>query len=183
MQQDITNCHFRNAVFGCHCNSVAALFLPSISDFTSLFNRQFHGALSALNYGVHHVFVNISKLQMQWVHTGRVVSSWAIMQNVRSFWNWTNKENPRSTMGIYKLFVHARSKMAISNGVSWMSKNPTSVGIAKFYLSEKPFGEAFRKSLRSQIIRVSVWLHNQFIWLCRAPGLARGAGAPFNFAV
>ncbi len=173
------------------CNPIAAKLSGDIkcSDFSDLWPRQFGKIIlfSCANWwGNRHAFISRiliiivprSKEQVVRVNTCPVVTSGAVVAHTHSFWNRTPKQNPRCAVGKDSASVftaNANASIAVNQG---RYPNPAPNGATgEINLSHEPFGKGQGKTLRSEIIGISIWLHNQFVWLCHALGCSFTARA------
>ena len=151
-----------------------------VANLSRNLHRYFHGSLCSLSHGVNHVLALGSKFEMVWTATGSVVPTWAVVKNPFPFWNRPTEQNPRCSMSV-NLPVESFRNVAIANATfSFVAKQPASVLIKKSYLGEESFREILTQSLRKKIPGISIDVHNQLRWLCRALGCSFTARA-FSF--
>lgn len=126
-------------------------------------------AFAAFSFRNHigHIFGMSSKPQMRRVYARSVVSSGAVVKNPQTGWNRTIVKYPRGHMASYSN-SSSLSDTPISCGI--FSANPKPAGFSLLNFGQESPLERLGESLRNQILRGNLWVHNQFVWLCRALG-------------
>ena len=170
---------FRKLFFGYYprnvrCSDLVCNFLsycrPSV-----MFAFVVSGCEPALGNHVLGVLFSSSGKKMIGVYALTKVT---FMENKVSFWNRPSVENPRCDVG-----TNAASESTSSSDRSIRplvipypsSPNPTwskrlNVNWSRFvHPRPKSLRESFGIALINEILRCSCWLHNQLVWLCRAP--------------
>lgn len=108
----------------------------------------FSSTTSAPLAHIGKIVLFISKPQMGRINAGRIISTWAIMTNVKSIWNWTVIQNPTRPCGGNHFL---KSSIYCPISIFSSASRPIPATICFFNLFPKAFRKVLRKSLRSQI--------------------------------
>lgn len=122
----------------------------------------------ALFHHVLNIVLGIAKPKVIRVDTPRVV---ACVQHPHTEWNCTPINNPRCSMRAHRFVAAGSGDPAVSLGSEMGTPKPTCVSL--FNLGPKALRKRFGQSLRREVFRGKLWLHNQFIWLCHALGCSK----------
>jgi len=132
----------------------------------------------ALSVHVRSVFFGRSNFQVFGIHAASDVLSWAVVQHQESWRNRTMKQKPRADMSVQRppLSVFEAAENLTVPMPRTSAAGPEPVSINYLNLRHEPLRERARKSLRSQIIRVSVWLHKSVSLIFATPSDANREG-------
>lgn len=131
------------------------------------------GLESALSSHIPHVVQLSSKKKVTWFNTGRII---AFVQNHHPFRNWPSVHNPTCSVragssGMRPAVWH------LSVPVSVHASSPVPTTLSYLNVLPKSKAERFINSLRVESKRAKNILHINHWLMCRAPGIARCAGA------
>jgi len=150
--------------------------------------------------GILAILCSCSDPQVFGIDASGIVSTGAVVTHAQPFCDVTSVHNPRSDVGPDH-FRESTLKIQTSTGQHAVSvrgvisgPQPTPIGTARFiHLGPEPFFYSFGESIEcpngigvgcdalSSFLSFGICgnfvLHNQIVWLCHAPGLAKGAGA------
>jgi len=116
--------------------------------------------------------------EMVGIDAKSIVSTGTIMAHAHPFGNGAFEDNPTGPIGSNgsKASFASPDRSVTTNKSG--SPQPTSIGATVFiHFGQKPFSERVGKALRGEVNRISIRLHNQFVWLCLALGCSFTARA------
>jgi len=180
-----SNCGTANTISGCQlamrnsAKSVKPLYFDDLGFGKFVASRSL--AARAVSFFAHVLAVVFwgSKPKVTRIHAIHNVSTGAIVADKVTIRHRTKVQNPTGNMSENVPAASlSPSDEAVASDSCGCRPNPTPVRFLDFV--PKAFGERGRKPLRSQVFRGNLWLHNQFLWLCRALGCFYNAEA-FSF--
>lgn len=93
-----------------------------------------------------------SKPKMFWINAGRIITTGAVMQHAKPFWNRSKMQYPRGYISSDRFASNSASAdLSVTVGELRSCPNPTGIGLFDF--SPKPLWKGFGKSLLRQVFR------------------------------
>lgn len=136
----------------------------------------------ALLYGVLGIVFNRANPKMFRIYARRVISSWAVVKNVKPLWNWPYIYYPASSVSEKGGLSNFIPQYSISANGHPLSPQPTRIGFV--YFSPKTGNKASRYSLRmkvlvgkfshSSVFAGSGYRPNRHFSLCESAGQNQG---------